>query len=197
MSDGIAGLHAGDALLVVDVQRDFLPGGALPVPEGGAVIPVLNRCIREFVARGLPVFATRDWHPSNHCSFRSQGGPWPEHCVAGTPGAEIPETLQLPATAQVISKANTQEKDAYSGFQGTDLLARLRARGCCRVFVGGLATDYCVKWTVFDALSNDVAVVVFEDAIRAVDVKSGDGVRALADMLARGAAVAKIENIVA
>jgi nicotinamidase/pyrazinamidase len=197
MSDSIAGLHAGDALLIVDVQRDFLPGGTLAVPEGGAVIPVLNRCIREFVFRGLPVFATRDWHPIDHCSFRSQGGPWPEHCVAGTPGAEIPQSLKLPDTAQVISKANSQEQDAYSGFQGTDLLARLRARGCCRVFVGGLATDYCVKWTVLDALSNDLAVVVLEDAIRPVDAKSGDGVRALADMVARGAAVGRIENIAA
>lgn len=197
MGDSIAGVHAGDALLIVDVQRDFLPGGALSVPEGDAVIPVLNRCIREFVSRGLPVFATRDWHPVNHCSFRSQGGPWPEHCVAGTPGAEAPESLELPATVQVISKANSQEKDAYSGFQGTDLLARLRAKGCCRVFVGGLATDYCIKWTVLDALSNDVAVVVLEDAIRAVDVQPGDGARALADMVERGAAVAKIEDIVA
>lgn len=196
MSHSIAGLHAGDALLVIEVQRDFLPGGALPVPEGGAVIPVLNRCIREFVSRGLPVFATRDWHPVNHCSFRSQGGPWPEHCVAGTPGAEIHEALKLPANTQVISKANTREKEAYSGFQDTDLLARLRARGCCRIFVGGLATDYCVKGTVLDALSNDVAVVVLEDAIRALDVKPGDGARALADMVARGAAVAKSEDIV-
>ena len=197
MSDSIAGLHAGDALLIVDVQRDFLPGGALPVPEGDAVIPVLNRCIKEFVFRGLPVFATRDWHPLNHCSFRSQGGAWPEHCVAGTPGAEIAERLKLPATAEVISKATTPEKEAYSGFQGTELLSRLRARGCGRVFVGGLATDYCVKCTVLDALSNDLAVIVLEDAIRTVDVQPGDGARALAEMIARGAVVAKIENIVA
>jgi nicotinamidase/pyrazinamidase len=194
MSDSIAGLRAGDALLIVDVQRDFLPGGALPVPEGDKVIPALNRCIEEFVFRGLPVFATRDWHPINHCSFRSRGGTWPEHCVAGTPGAEIPYSLKLPAAAELISKANTPEEDAYSGFQGTDLLSRLRARGCCRVFVGGLATDYCVKCTVLDALSNDLAVVVLEDAVRAVDVQPGDGARALAEMLARGAAVAKIEN---
>jgi nicotinamidase-related amidase len=197
MVDSISGVHAGDALLIVDVQRDFLPGGALSVPNGDTVIPVLNRCIREFVSRGLPVFATRDWHPVNHCSFRSQGGPWPEHCVAGTAGAEAPESFELPAAAQVVSKANSQDEDAYSGFQGTDLLARLRARGCCRVFVGGLATDYCVKWTALDALSNGVAVVVLEDAIRAVNVQSGDGARALADMVEHGAAVAKIEDIVA
>ena len=197
MSAGIAGLHAGDALLIVDVQRDFLHGGALPVPEGDAVIPVLNRCIKEFVFRGLPVFATRDWHPSNHCSFRNQGGAWPEHCVAGTPGAAIAESLKLPAAAEVISKATTPDKEDYSCFQGTDLLSRLRARGCGRVFVGGLATDYCVKCTVLDALSNDLSVIVLEDAIRAVDVQRGDGARALAEMIAHGAVVAKIENIVA
>lgn len=197
MSDRIAGLHAGDALLIVDVQRDFLPGGALPVPEGDAVIPVLNRCIKDFVFRGLPVFATRDWHPLHHCSFRSQGGAWPEHCVAGTPGAQIAEGLKLPAGAEVLSKATTPETEAYSGFQGTDLLSRLRASGCGRVFVGGLATDYCVKRTVLDALSNDLAVIALEDAIRAVDVQPGDGARALAEMIAHGAVVAKIENIVA
>src|SRR5581483_12158478 len=137
MSTQIPGLHAGDALLVIDVQRDFLPGGALAVPEGDRVIAVLNGCAREFVARGVPVYATGDWHPVEHCSFHSQGGPWPPHCVAGTPGAEMAEGLELPADTYVISKASTPEKDAYSGFQGTDLLLRLRSRGCARVFVGG------------------------------------------------------------
>jgi nicotinamidase/pyrazinamidase len=195
MSDGIPGLHAGDALLIVDVQRDFLPGGALAVPDGDAVIPILNQCAREFALRGLPVFATRDWHPLNHCSFRGQGGPWPPHCVARTPGAEMPATLQLPPGTRVISKATTPEKDAYSGFQGTDLLERLR--NCVRVFVGGLATDYCVKETVLDAIANGLAAVVLEDAIRAVDVQPGDGTRALAEMVARGAMVARLENIIA
>lgn len=197
MGKSIAGLHAGDALLIVDVQWDFLLGGALSVPEGDAVIPVLNRCIKEFVRRGLPVFVTRDWHPINHCSFRSQGGAWPEHCVAGTPGAEMPASLELPADAEMMSKASTPEKEDYSGFQGTDLLSRLRARGCGRVLVGGLATEYCIKWTALDALSNDLAVVVLEDAIRALEAQPGDGARALAEMIARGAGVAKIEDLVA
>jgi len=197
MSESIAGLQAGDALLIVDVQRDFLPGGALGVPDGDAVIPVLNRYIKAFQSRGLPIFASRDWHPNDHCSFEAQGGPWPPHCVAGTPGAELPETLELPPQAEVISKATTSERDAYSAFQGTDLLERLRARGCRRVFVGGLATDYCVRASVLDALSNDLAAVVLEDAIRAVDVHPGDGARALEEMVARGAAVTRIEDLVA
>ncbi|HEU4624561.1 MAG TPA: nicotinamidase [Steroidobacteraceae bacterium] len=196
MGTRIPGLHAGDALIIVDVQRDFLPGGALAVPDGDKVIPVLNRYIAEFASRNLPIYATRDWHPANHCSFREQGGPWPPHCVAETPGAEIPTDLQLPAGTEVISKARTPEKDAYSGFQGTDLLERLRARGCTRVFVGGLATDYCVKQTVLDARANGLDVVVLEDAIRAVEVNPGDGARALQEMVARGAVVTTIESIV-
>ncbi|HVY80478.1 MAG TPA: nicotinamidase [Steroidobacteraceae bacterium] len=197
MGTRIRGLHAGDALIVVDVQRDFLPGGALAVPEGDRVIPVLNRVAAEFASRGLPVFATRDWHPPNHCSFRAQGGPWPPHCVADTPGAEIPADVQLAPDTQVISKATTPEKDAYSGFEGTDLLERLRTRGATRVFVGGLATDYCVKQTVLDALANGLDVVVLEDAIRAVEAEPGDGARALQEMRTRGAIVATTEDILA
>jgi nicotinamidase/pyrazinamidase len=197
MSTSSAGLHAGDALLVIDVQRDFLPDGALPVPHGDAVVPVLNHCLREFALRGLPVYATRDWHPPNHCSFKAQGGPWPPHCVAGTPGAEMPSNLKMPAKAHVFSKATTPEKDAYSAFQGTDLLSHLRQNGCGRVFVGGLATDYCIKATVLDALSSGFFVVVLEDAIRAVDVQPGDGARAVAEMVARGAVVTKLRNLIA
>jgi nicotinamidase/pyrazinamidase len=193
MSSGIPGVHAGDVLLIVDVQRDFLPGGALAVPDGDAVIPVLNQCAKEFALRGLPVFATRDWHPPDHCSFQAQGGPWPPHCVAGTAGAQMPASLQLPPGTHLISKATTPEKDAYSGFQGTDLLQRLR--NCVRVFVGGLATEYCVKATVLDALANGLAAVVLEDAIRAVEVKPGDGAGALAEMVARGAVVTRLQSI--
>lgn len=197
MSPPVAGVHAGDALIIVDVQRDFLPGGALAVPGGDAVIPVLSRCARAFDQYGLPVFATRDWHPADHCSFRAQGGPWPPHCVAGTAGAELPETLALPASAQVISKATTPEKDAYSGFQGTTLELRLRERGCGRVFIGGLATDYCVRATALDALQADLRVVVLEDAVRAVEVKPGDGARALAELRVAGAVVIRLQELMA
>ena len=117
----------GDALVLVDVQNDFLPGGALAVEEGDLVVAPLNRCIEIFEDAGSPVYATRDWHPKDHCSFTEQGGPWPTHCVADTEGAAFAPTLALPARTVVISKATSQDKDAYSGFEGTDLAERLRA----------------------------------------------------------------------
>ncbi|MBI4510981.1 MAG: isochorismatase family protein [Deltaproteobacteria bacterium] len=172
-------LGAGDALVVVDVQNDFLPGGSLAVPHGDEVIAALNRAIDVFVARGQPVFATRDWHPPNQCSFRARGGPWPPHCVQGTPGASFAPGLRLQSGTQVVSKGTDPERDAYSGFQGTDLADRLRAVSAKHLFVGGLATDYCVLNTVKDALDRDFAVSVLVDAVRAVDVNPGDGVRAL------------------
>lgn len=176
----------GDALLIVDVQNDFLPGGALAVPEGDRVIAPLNRAIELFQARGLPIFATRDWHPQNHCSFRDQGGPWPPHCIAGTAGAEFAADLKLPAFTAIVSKATTPEKDAYSGFEGTPLATQLAMYGVRRLFVGGLATDYCVLNTVKDAVSQGFEVVLLVDAVRAVDVHPGDGERALAGMRALG-----------
>ena len=180
-------LQRGDALIVVDVQNDFLPGGALGVPAGDEVIAPLNRCIQEFARQGLPMFATRDWHPRQHCSFREQGGPWPQHCIAGTIGAQFPSGLGLPPAVRVISKATGLEPDAYSGFQGTELAQQLRDLGCQRVFIGGLATDYCVRATVLDALKAGLTAVVLTDAIRAVDAAAGDGERALAEMRAHGA----------
>ena len=185
----------GDALVVVDVQNDFLPGGALAVPEGHAVIPPLNRCMAEFRKRGRPVFATRDWHPPDHCSFREHGGPWPPHCVAGTPGAEFAPGLELPPEAQIISKATRADEEAYSGFQGTNLAELLRQSGCKRVFVAGLATDYCVLATARDAVEAGFEVVIVEDAVRGVDVRSGDSERAIAEMKSRGARLAHSEHI--
>lgn len=177
----------GDALLVVDVQKDFLPGGALAVAEGDAVIPPLNEAIRAFSQAGLPIFATRDWHPPNHCSFVQQGGLWPSHCVAGTGGAMFPRSLRLPASPLVISKATDPASEAYSAFSGTDLAELLSDRRVSRVFVGGLATDYCVLRTVLDARAVGLDAVVLDDAVRAVDVEPDDGDRAIARMLAAGA----------
>jgi len=188
-------LQTVDALIAVDVQNDFLPGGSLAVPEGDAVVPALNRYLAAFGARALPVFATRDWHPPKHCSFKAQGGIWPPHCVAATRGAEFARALALPQSAVVISKAAAPEADAYSGFGGTDLAARLRASGVTRLFIGGLATDYCVLNTVRDALAGGFEVLLLADAIRAVEVKAGDGARALEEMQRLGARPLRYEDL--
>lgn len=179
--------ESGDALLAIDVQNDFLPEGALAVPDGDAVVAPLNAYIERFQREGLPVFFTRDWHTPDHCSFRDRGGPWPPHCIAGSPGAGFAPGLHLPPGAIVVSKATTAEKDAYSGFQGTALDAELKRLGVGRVWVGGLATDYCVLNTVRDALALGYRVVLLADAIRAVDVKPGDGAAAEREMLGKGA----------
>jgi nicotinamidase/pyrazinamidase len=172
MSDGRyakIGLQAGDALILVDVQNDFLPGGSLAVPAGNEVIPVLNRYLTLFHSHGLPVFATRDWHPADHCSFQLQGGPWPPHCIATTQGAAFPTSLHLPPDTFVISKATERGKEAYSGFDNTELDSLLKSAGAARVFIGGLATEYCVFNTVRDALRYHYVTFVLEDAIRAID----------------------------
>lgn len=180
-------LARGDALLVIDVQNDFVPGGSLAVPRGDEVVPALNRCIAAFSAAGLPIVATRDWHPADHCSFAARGGPWPVHCVAGTHGAEFVRGLALPAAATVISKDTERDRNTYSGFADTDLAQRLQAMGARRLFVGGLATDYCVLNTVKDALALGFEVRLLTDAIRAVDVHPGDGAKAQAEMIRLGA----------
>lgn len=177
-----------DALIIVDVQNDFLPGGALGVADGDQVVPVLNRYIDRFQHAGLPVFATRDWHPRDHCSFSARGGPWPPHCIAGTPGAEFSPWLKLPADAVIVSKATGADRDAYSGFEGTDLADQLRARGASRLWIGGLATDYCVLGTIRDAIAAGFAVVYLRDASRAVNVVPGDGDAAEREIAALGAA---------
>jgi len=180
-------LASTDALLIVDVQNDFLPGGALAVPDGDAVVPVLNRYIGLCDRRGLAIFASRDWHPENHCSFKAQGGPWPPHCIAFSRGAAFASLLEIPCSAGIVSKAQSADRDAYSGFQGTNLEALLRARGATRLLVGGLATDYCVLNTVRDALARGFQVLLLRDAIRAVNAQPNDGDRAEQEMLAGGA----------
>lgn len=179
-------LAAGDALVLVDIQCDFLPGGALAVPHGEEILPVANEWAARFSASGLPVIATRDWHPPRHCSFEPEG-PWPVHCVAGSPGAAFAPGLKLPDGAIVVDKARELQRDAYSGFSGTALDRLLREAGVRRLFVAGLATDYCVLHTVEDALALGFGVVVIGDAIRAVDVQRGDGDAAIAHMVALGA----------
>lgn len=180
-------VHKGDALLIVDVQHDFLPGGALGVKHGDEVISPLNLCMALFEEKGLPILASRDWHPPDHCSFRERGGPWPVHCVQNTHGAEFSAALRLPPGAGIVNKADARDREAYSVFGGTDLDQRLKRAGVRRIFIGGLATDYCVLNTAIDAHALGYEYFVLVDAVRAVDVKPGDGERALAEMRRLGA----------
>ena len=142
------------------------------------------------------MFASRDWHPPNHCSFREQGGPWPGHCIAGTAGAQFAPGLRLPPTVRIVDKATTAETDAYSAFGGTALAGTLRAAGVKRLVIGGLATDYCVLSTVLDALREGFEVFVLEDAIRAVDAHPGDGEKALREMCDAGARLVRDSALV-
>lgn len=175
----------GDALLVVDVQNDFLSGGSLPVPEGEAVVAPLARCVDVFHQHGQPIYATRDWHPADHCSFTEQGGQLPAHCVQGTAGAEFAPGLGLPAFAMVTSKASDAAKDAYSGFEGTNLGFQLTMYGVKRLFVGGLSIGDSLLNTVRDALKQGLQVYVLADGMRAVNGE--DDARAVAEMTSLGA----------
>ena len=182
----------GAALIVVDVQNDFLPGGALAVPEGDKIIPSLNYVIKKFRNENLPLFFTRDWHPPNHPSFLENGGTWPVHCVKDTKGAAFDPGLEVPEGAAIISKASELDTDEYSGLKGFDSdgnrLDKILKRGNIRrVLIGGLATDYCVLNTVLDALDLGCEVYVLTDAVRAVNVKPDDGTRAIQDMTDKGA----------
>jgi nicotinamidase/pyrazinamidase len=175
------------ALLVVDVQNDFCPGGALAVPKGDSIIPGLNAVTRAFAKANLPLFFTRDWHPANHCSFKAQGGMWPPHCIQGTRGAEFHRALERPRGSVVISKGDKPDEEAYSGFQGTDLAARLRKLGVGEVFVGGLTTEYCVRTTVEDALKEGLRTRVITDCSMGLEEHKGDGAKAIAEMKKAGA----------
>ena len=180
------------ALLIVDVQNDFCPGGALAVDRGDEVVPVLRGLARRFAALGLPVYASRDWHPADSRHFAAHGGRWPVHCVQGTPGARLHEGLQLPPSAAIVTKGQAAGDEGYSAIAGQvagrgSLAEDLAARGVNHLYVGGLATDYCVRHSVLDALRHGVGVTVLTDAIRAVDVQPGDGARAIDEMRSAGA----------
>ena len=181
------------ALIVVDVQNDFCPGGALAVAQGDEVVAPLNRLIDEFLERGEPVYASRDWHPSITKHFTAYGGTWPVHCVQNTKGAEFHPQLRQDPRITVISKG-LGDKDCYSAFDETDLISRLKQQGVEEVWVGGLATDYCVKNTVLDALKKGFEVNAVENAMRPVDLNPGDGDRAIEEMREAGADIVKFEN---
>ena len=180
-------MRQGDALLIVDVQNDFCPGGALGVPEGDQVIPVLNRWIEKALRHNIPTFVTRDWHPAEHVSFKHRGGPWPPHCVQGTTGAEFHPELRIPENAEVISKGHELDRDSYSAFGGTQLKEKLRRAGIRRLWIGGLAQDYCVRDTTLEGIREGFEMHVILDATRPVNVNPDDGRRALEDIERAGA----------
>lgn len=171
-----------EALIVVDMQRDFMPGGALPVPEGDTIIPKCNEYIRKFKEKGALIVATRDWHPPNHISFKERGGPWPPHCVQNTPGAEF--VVDLPEDAVIISKATEPDKEAYSGFEGTNLAEILRENGVEKVYICGVATEYCVKATALDAVRHGFETYLLSDAVKGINPE--DEKKALEEMKRAG-----------
>jgi len=189
-----------DALVVVDFQNDFCPGGSLAVRDGDAIVPVVNRYLQRFESAGAPVFLTRDWHPAVTTHFQAYGGIWPPHCVQGTRGAEFHPGLKPPARTEVVSKGMDPTRDSYSAFQAEDEGGRplpevLSARGIRRLYVGGLATDYCVRASALGALREGFEVVVLTDAIGAVDLKPGDGARALDEMRSAGATFGTMNDL--
>jgi nicotinamidase/pyrazinamidase len=177
------------ALIVVDVQNDFCPGGSLAVAHGDEVLAPLNKLMKEFLDRGEPVFKTRDWHLAKTKHFADYGGTWPVHCVQNTPGAEFHAGLSDDLRVTIISKGIDETADGYSGFDGPDLARTLREQGVKEVWVGGLATDYCVKHTVLDALRQGFTVKALADAMRPVNVAPNDGERAIEEMRNAGAEI--------
>jgi nicotinamidase/pyrazinamidase len=174
-----------EALIVVDVQNDFCPGGALAVPDGDQVVEPVN----ELAARVPFVVATRDWHPPDHSSFKGQGGPWPVHCVHDSPGAQLHEGVQRDQIDAIVDKGQARDVEGYSGFEGTELERMLREHDVDTVHVAGLALDYCVKATALDASRAGWKVVLHRDATRAVDMEPGDGERAIAELRSAGVEV--------
>ena len=185
------GIEPADALVVVDPQNDFLPGGSLAVPGGNRIFDPINRLMPLFPY----VLASRDWHPRNHKYFQAYGGPWPFHCIAGTPGAQFSPLLHLEDVDEVVSKGTDRETDGYSAFAGTALAERLHAHGVRRIFIAGIATDYCVKNTTLDARDAGFDAVVVTDAVAAINVEPGDEERALEAMRARGVRFAESSAI--
>lgn len=190
------------ALLIVDVQNDFCPGGALQILNGNRVVEPINRAVKYFVAAGLPVLASRDWHPPETKHFRTSGGVWPVHCVQGTAGAAFHPGLLLPEGTVVLSKGINPELDGYSAFEAVtgdgrmlaELLSDLDVRS---LYISGLATDYCVLCTTVEALRNGLKVTVLTDAVAGVDIVPGESACAIEDMVNAGAQLATVEELLA
>jgi len=194
-------MEKGSALLIVDVQKDFCPGGSLAVAGGDEIIPVINNYIRLFQEKGLLILASRDWHPETSVHFKTRGGIWPVHCVQGSEGAQFHPEMRLPESAVILSKGmNPEKNDEYSDFQavteqGVPFPEFLKEQGISRFYISGIATDYCVKATVIDALNNGFAVTLLEDAIIGVELNPGDSARAIDEMIAAGATLEDIDQL--
>jgi nicotinamidase/pyrazinamidase len=188
-------LTSTDALLVLDLQNDLLPGGPMGIAGAATVVAQMAKAIAHFAKADAAIYATQDWHPQTHISFNTTGGPWPPHCIENTPGAELHPDLNLPKSAIVVRKGAT--KDAYSGFVDSDLEEQLIAAGVKRVIVGGLATDYVVLNTVIDTLSIDIDTYVLTDATDSIDIEPNDGLRAVHLMQTSGAKLLTIDELLA
>jgi len=186
-------LDSRDALLIVDVQKDFCPGGNLAVPDGDRVVPVLNAWIDAAIRRNVHIIASRDWHPPGHVSFKARGGPWPSHCIAETDGAAFHPDLELPDDTHVVSKGQAEDHDQYSAFDDTGLAAELSQRDVERIWVGGLALEVCVRETVLDALNAGFEVHLSRDGTKAIDREQGR--KALGEMRVAGAIVEEHEHV--
>ena len=187
-------MEIDQALLIVDVQNDFCPGGALGVQDGDRVVPVLNRYIEEFSRAGMPIFLTRDWHPPRTSHFNTAGGVWPPHCIQGSKGAEFHPDLKISNDAVVLSKGMAVDEDSYSAFaavdsRGVGLKDLLRQSGIKRIYVGGLATDYCVKETVLEGLMHGFQLVLLQDAVCGVNLRPEDSAQAIEAMVKAGVTV--------
>lgn len=187
-------------LLIVDVQVDFCPGGSLPVAEGDGVIQTLNHYSELFYRKGLQIFASRDWHPPQTSHFKDFGGTWPIHCVMGTRGAAFHANLRLPPSAVIISKGMDPSRDDYSALDGVDdngtpFANLLRSLDIDRLYIGGLATDYCVKESSLEAIRQGLSVTLLEDAIRGVDLHPGDSQRAMEEMKAAGVEIITFDKM--
>lgn len=183
-------LHSGDAFIIVDVQNDFCPGGSLAIDDGHQIVPVINKWIAACEAVGVIVFASRDWHPSNHVSFRNAGGPWPAHCIQNSSGADFHPDLRLPPGAVILSKGTQADQDSYSAFGGTGLTDMLRNRGISRVWIAGLALDVCVRATAMDARAQGFEVHILSDAAKALSPESGQ--QAIAELASAGCFIEKV-----
>lgn len=193
-------MEKNEALVIIDVQNDFCAGGALEVKDADRVVPLLNRYIELFSAKGLPVFASRDWHPQKTIHFKEYGGKWPRHCIQGTKGAEFHPELKLPSDTVVISAGSGPEEEGYSMFEGRDDAGNsaydsLKQKGIEHVYIGGIATDYCVRASTIDALKSGFKVTLLTDAIKGVDLEPGDSEKAIDEMIGAGAKPATLDEI--